>query len=102
MTGDGLRDEALIRVNELSGVADADAERLRLECGEKIVRVYGERNGAEDELLQWYTTEALLFDRWRGVPGLYGLDKRRELATLCRDLQNRRRFRTATAPTASQ
>jgi hypothetical protein len=42
-TGDGLSDEVHVRVGELPGVADADAKRLRLECGEKIIRVYGER-----------------------------------------------------------
>jgi hypothetical protein len=81
MTGDGARDEAFIRVDELPGVADAEMARLRLECGDKIIRVYGEQDGAEDELLQWFTTEKLLFDRWQGMPGLYGLDKRRELTT---------------------
>jgi hypothetical protein len=80
-TGDGLRDPVLMRVGELPGVVELAAARLKLDCGDKIIRVFRQHDSAEDELLQWFTTEKLLFDRWQGMPGLYGLEKRRELAT---------------------
>jgi len=59
--GDGLSDEAFFRVDELPGIADAEMARLKLACGDKIIRIWAEHDDADDDLLQWFTTEKLLF-----------------------------------------
>jgi hypothetical protein len=82
ITGDGISSDALIKINELPGLEGIEAETLRIEYGPKIIRIWSSNpDGSRNELLQWFTTESLLFDRWRGMPGLYGLDRLRDLAT---------------------
>jgi hypothetical protein len=80
--GAGPSDGCHIMINELPGVQGSVTDELRLECGEKIIRIWSAHpDRSRDELLQWFTTEKLLFDRWQGMPGLYGLDRLRDLTT---------------------
>jgi len=81
-TGDELRANALIMLNELPGLEGIDAGTLRIEYGPKIIRLWSSHpDGSRNQLLQWFTTEKLLFDKWQGMSGLYGLERIRELAT---------------------
>ena len=76
----GPEAHGILRPEQVSG--SAKAPRLMVEGGEKILRVWDrpkEEPGAE--LLGWFTTEALLYDRSHNHPALHGFDNHRELAT---------------------
>jgi len=79
VTGDGKRDQVQIQIYELPNVA-ANPGPTELECGPKMFRVWAadEKGNRTDALLDWSTTEKLLFDRWRGKPGISGLDRLRD------------------------
>jgi len=81
VTGDGKSDHVQIRVNYLPGVAEGNSQHgFILECGPKFARIWAaDKNGERtDDLLDWFTTEKLLFDRWQGKPGIEGLNHFRE------------------------
>lgn len=76
----GPEARGVLRVGQVPGAARAP--NLMLEGGDKILRVWDrpkEELGAE--LLAWFTTETLLYDRSHGHPALLGFDNHRELAT---------------------
>jgi hypothetical protein len=80
--GAALSDACRIMINELPGVEDSVTDELQLELGEKGIRIWSTHpDRSRNELLQWFTTEKLLFDRWQGMSGLYGLDRLRDLTT---------------------
>lgn len=60
----------------------ANPESLDLKLGEKFIQIW---NGPEDspgsEVIDWFTTEKLIFDRSRGLPGVHGFSRFREAAT---------------------
>lgn len=78
--GDALTDSVALRLHELAGVDGHD--RYWLEAGEKMVRVWdGPVRQEGSKVLAWFTTEKLLWDKARGMPGIDGLDRCRDLAT---------------------
>jgi hypothetical protein len=78
--GTALSDTCRIMVNKLPGVEGSVTDELQLELGEKGIRIWSTHpDRSRNELSQWFTTEKLLFDRWQGMPGLYGLDRLRDL-----------------------
>ena len=79
--GDQTRDSAEIRVNELTGIDGHWKGPTEIEFGPKFLRIWaGDQNGNRtNRLLNWFTTEKLLFDSWRGEPGINGLTRIREL-----------------------
>jgi hypothetical protein len=78
--GDHLCEPALLRFPEVPGIKGRDG--YWLEAGEKMFRVWDGPIGEDgSQVLEWFTTEKLLWDRGRGVPGIEGLDGLRELMT---------------------
>ena len=76
----GPEAHGVLRPGQVPGAAEAP--NLMLESGDKILRVWDrpkEEPGAE--LLDWFTTEKLLYDRSHNHPALHGFDNYRELAT---------------------
>jgi hypothetical protein len=80
--GDHFRDPVAIHVRQLPGVVASDAGDLLIKAGEKIIQVW---DGPDDEpgsnLLEWFTTEKLIWDRSRGRSGIDGFEHYREAAT---------------------
>jgi hypothetical protein len=55
---------------------------IDLEMGPKLIRAWKlNAVGEQDGVLDWFTTEKILFDRWRGHPDIHGLDDFRMCAT---------------------
>lgn len=55
---------------------------LDLELGPKLIRAWTlDTHGEHDDVLDWFTTEKILFNRGRGHPELHGLDDYRKCAT---------------------
>jgi hypothetical protein len=76
----GPEARGVLRVGQVPRAAKAP--NLVLEGGDKILRVWDrpkEEPGVE--LLDWFTTEKLLYDRSHGHAALRGFDNHRELAT---------------------
>ena len=76
----GLSDSGVLKIRDLPGAGEAP--QLVLEGGEKLFRVWDrprEEEGAQ--ILEWFTTEKLLFDRSHARPGIIGFDRHRELST---------------------
>jgi hypothetical protein len=74
----------LIRLHELPQVADYDGATFMLEIdGEGTgFRIWsGEPHGPESRVLEWFTTESLLWHAVRGRAGIYGLEDSRALST---------------------
>ena len=71
-------DRATLSLSAIVG----DVEFFEVEFGDKGVRVW-ETNGHEERLgvLDWFSTEKLLWDRSRGHPAVSGLDRFREFLT---------------------
>ncbi|MCR4377229.1 MAG: hypothetical protein NUV50_03935 [Rhodospirillales bacterium] len=82
VTGSGIRDHVQIGINELPNVVANSTAHMEIESGPKFVRVWAtdQEGGRTGTLLDWFTTEKLLFDKWRGKQGIHGLDLLRDLA----------------------
>jgi hypothetical protein len=51
------------------------SECIEFELGPKMIRIWlYDKNGERKDVIAWFTTEKLLFDKSRGRKGLYGLD----------------------------
>ncbi len=80
--GDDFRDPVEIHIRELPGVAESKAPSYWIEGGEKNIRVWDGPIGEEgSNVLEWFTTEKLIWDRSRGHPGIKRFDRFREAAT---------------------
>jgi len=78
--GDHICDSVALHLQELPGIADHDF--YYLETGPKLIRAWdGPVNKEGSKVLNWFTTEKLLFDKAHGMPGIEGLDCCRDLAT---------------------
>ncbi len=78
--GDELCDPVSLNLREIPGIAGHDS--YWLEAGEKMVRVWdGPVREEGSEVLNWFTTEKLLFDRAHEMPGIDGLPRSRDMAT---------------------
>lgn len=73
-----------IVLRELPAIAHGGCPALEIEfdaegSGFRVWKVGPD--GEPSDLLEWFTTEKLLWDRAHGRPGIYGLDNLRELGT---------------------
>lgn len=80
--GNCVPDPVRIRILELPSMASRGAARYWLEAGEKGIRIWdGPDHEQGSDVLEWFTTEKLLMDRSRSMPGIEGLDRYRDLST---------------------
>lgn len=76
----GLSDSGVLRIMELPGVVEANCSSCELELGDKLIRIWDRAIGEPDaKVIEWFTTDAMLFSRARNRAGIYGLDNHREL-----------------------
>ena len=74
--GTDLYDTVKIDIQRLPGIASANIESFWIEAGDKNLRLWdGPIKKEGSSVLEWFTTEKLLFDRWRGRSGICGLDR---------------------------
>ena len=76
---DYFRDDVTLNVLELPGINADPGEDLWVEMGEKFVRAWDRPNDEpEARVLEWFTTEKLIWDRARQRAGVQGFDQYRE------------------------
>ena len=80
--GDDFRDPVEVRIRDLPEIKESEAESFWIEGGDKMIRVW---DGPIDEpgsnVLEWFTTEKLIWDRSRGRAGIERFDRHYEAAT---------------------
>lgn len=77
--GKGFVDAVSISLRGLPAVAGNPGADLSVEAGDKILRIWrADENGAHAELLDWFTTEKLLFDKSRGKSGIERFERCKE------------------------
>lgn len=77
--GDEFKDHVAISFRQLPAVLDAQGADLEIESGEKFIRIWKVNDsGARSEVLDWFTTEKLLYDVSQNKSGLVGLERYRE------------------------
>lgn len=80
--GEAFADVISISVRELPAVALNPGVDLAIEAGEKILRIWRiDDKEVRAELLEWFTTEKLLFEKSRGRPGISGFERYKEAYT---------------------
>lgn len=80
--GDHFRDPVEIHIQDLPAVQSLKAQSLEIEAGEKIVRLWdGPINQPGSNVLEWFTTEKLIWDRSRGRAGIERFERHCEAAT---------------------
>lgn len=80
--GDDFRDPVEIHIRDLPAVEESDAESYWIEAGDKNIRVWdGPIGEPGSDVLEWFTTEKLIWDRSRGRAGIERFDRYREAAT---------------------
>lgn len=80
--GDSFRDPVEIHIRDLPSVAASEAVSFWIESGEKVIRVWdGPIREPGSNVLEWFTTEKLIWDRSRGRAGIERFDRHREAAT---------------------
>ncbi|MFW6145589.1 MAG: hypothetical protein ACOC4Y_02190 [bacterium] len=57
-----------------------DETDLEFEFGEKLIRIWSCKRGSEEKIavIDWFTTEKILFDAWRGHPAIKGFSNLRK------------------------
>ncbi len=74
--------DAIVDFNKLLQYHDVDQERyeIKLEIGDKLIRVWKCHPETREQIdvIEWFTTEKILYDKWRGHPGISGLNDYRE------------------------
>lgn len=79
--GDDFRDPVEIHVRDLPCVKASKASQIWIEGGEKIIRIWdGPICESGSNLLEWFTTEKLIWDRSRGRTGIKSFNRYREAA----------------------
>ncbi|MBN9983073.1 hypothetical protein [Rhizobium laguerreae] len=80
--GDDLVDEVTLNLRQLAGVAAAPHNSYWMEAGDKLIRLWdGPIGEPGSTVLEWFTTEKLIWDRSRGRFGITGFDRYRKAAT---------------------
>lgn len=80
--GADFHDPVAIHIHQLPAVADSDAGDFWIELGDKCIRVWdGPVNEPGSIVIEWFTTEKLIWDRSRGYSGIRGFERYREAAT---------------------
>lgn len=79
--GEHFRDPVEIHIRDLPAVAASEASSFWIEGGEKNIRVWdGPIGEPGSNVLEWFTTEKLIWDRSRGRAGIERFDRHREAA----------------------
>jgi hypothetical protein len=79
--GDYFRDSVTLSIRELPGVAAHNGDGYWLEAGEKCISLWDGPVATEGScVLDWFTTEKLIWDRSRNNPGVAGFDSYRTAA----------------------
>lgn len=84
IVGDGEPSPVVVRLQDLPGVKALKGRNFEVEfdrAGSGFKLWDGPSNEPGSEIIEWFTTEKLLWDRARGRPGIEGLDNMRDLAT---------------------
>ncbi len=82
LLGDAVFDDVVIDVRRLPTFADRQGQGYEIEIGEKMIRIWTDAaDGDEAEVIDWFTTEKLVWERSRGRPGITGFERYREAAT---------------------
>lgn len=71
---DGAIDLGIIAAN--NGISPID---LSIELGDKIIKIYDNRDQSNPKLVNWFTTDKVLFDKWRKHNAIIGLENYRDL-----------------------
>jgi len=75
-------DFVTINIRELPLVANSNIETFYVETGEKLIRIWdGPIGNSESSVLEWFTTEKLIWDRSRGYRGIKFFEFYSEAAT---------------------
>ncbi|ODR99359.1 hypothetical protein AUC68_05150 [Methyloceanibacter methanicus] len=78
--GDLQSEPAALRLSDIPGIRGHD--EYYLEAGEKMFRAWdGPVRADGSNVLNWFTTDKLLWDKSRGLPGIEGLDRVSDLMT---------------------
>lgn len=85
-TEDGFRDEVVLYPFALAEATLVEVpETVTFHLGPKMIQFFGgtddEAEAGTAELFEWFTTEKLIVDRGRDLPGVGGFDRFRELGT---------------------
>jgi hypothetical protein len=77
----GESNPVTLNLRQLPGMEDTFLRRMKyeLELGPQLIRIWRGRL-EDDDLLQWFTTEKLLWNKSHGMSGIKGLDNHRQLA----------------------
>ncbi|MBW2737943.1 MAG: hypothetical protein JRE64_03645 [Deltaproteobacteria bacterium] len=74
--------DAIVDFNKLLKYHDVDPGRyeIKLEIGNKLIRIWKCHPETREPInvIDWFTTEKLLFDKWRGHPSIGGLTNYRD------------------------
>lgn len=80
--GDDFRDPVEIHIRDLPAMEESAAESFWVEAGEKNIRIWdGPIGEPGSNVLEWFTTEKLIWDRSRGRAGIERFDRYRQAAT---------------------
>ena len=80
--GESFRDPVEIHVRDLPGVDASKDTSVWVDASEKHIRVWdGPIGEPGSNVLEWFTTEKLIWDRARGRAGIERFDRYREAAT---------------------
>lgn len=81
--GDSFSDTVRLELNSLKTTAKHAEKEFVIEGGPKLFRIWAEnpKINPAAELLDWFTTEKLLYDRSRGAAGIVGFDQYRQATT---------------------
>lgn len=83
VVGDHFSDDVVLRLNDLPTTAAMPQTEFVLELGPKLIRIWADdpSQDPDADLVDWFTTEKLLFDRSQGRAGIDGFDAYRDAAT---------------------
>jgi len=77
----GPSDYVTLHIKDLPGIGEANPDTLYIELGPKFVRFWdGPVKEDGSEVLEWFTTEKLLWSRAHEWSGIEGLDRHADLA----------------------
>ena len=80
--GNDFADSVSIRIRQLPAIAETGIQGYWVEAGEKLIRIWDGPVGEDgSEVLDWFTTEKLIWNRSRGRPGIEGFERYKEAAT---------------------
>jgi hypothetical protein len=70
----------VIKLLEYHEISLDDLDKIEFELGEKLIRLWL-INGDSKDILDWFTTEKLLFDRWREKEFILGFEHYRRFSS---------------------